>query len=373
VYKITATYNGTEVIIHGSKMDPSVRISQGTLKEFVNTIPTFSFVIYPDNPGYEIMHDLLTGITVYDRRANETIFSGRVYSVADVMTDSGLIYKTVTCEGTLAYLCDTIQPHRSYTGQPTRLEVALPAILTTHNNKVGARSGKQIQIGEVSGGFGPYESDYISTFNVIKEISDLAGADFRIRYENDTRYLDCNQSLGELSSTVIELGVNLKSLQRNVEAKDIVTRFYPLGINRDTGGYFTIASVNQGSDFLANNELANIYGVTEAVKIYNDITIKDASAVSTGAAKLKAAGQRDYNKMIGLLTSFSIQAVDLSFINGNYESLKMYNTYRVKTSLQGIDETVRLTGRTLSLDEPQNPTLTFGQKQSTLTSLVAGK
>lgn len=374
MYKITASYDGTDTVIHG-RLDPNARVSGAVLKEAVNVIPTFSFTIYPNNPGYEMMQDMLTGISVRDRRTGETIFKGRVYSVSDMMDATGQIYKNVTCEGELSYLCDTIQPPRRFSGMPYQLSEALPTLLSEHNSHVG--SSKQIQLGNISGGFADvYEGEYKSTFEMVKAVCEMAGCEFRLRHSNGVRYLDAAPSLGTVSDTEIVFAVNLRSLQKTEQTNDIVTRFYPLGAaNPGTGNRLTIQQINGGKKYIQNDDLYSKYGIIEASKIYDIAPTDwaDISAVTAAINKLFMAGNKDYEKMTAVLTSFSIEALDLSLINGDYDSLRIYNTYRVRTKLQGIDEEVRLTGRTLELDNPQNPTLTFGQKQTTLTSMIAGQ
>ena len=371
MYTITAQKGDDEVVVHG-RVDPNARIKDGKLTEYINTSPMFSYTIYPNNPGYDMMEDMLTKVEVYDRKASESIFVGRIYSTSDVMSGDGVIYKTITCEGELAYLCDTVQPYRHFI-QGRVLQEAIDVILDTHNQKVD--DGRKISPygGALTVLPEEYEAEYITTFDMVKELCELCGYEFRITYSGGTRYLEVKKQFGAQSGTDIALSVNLKSLQREVKANDIVTRFYPLGaINPNTGRRLTIAT---SGGYLENAALKAVYGVVEGCKVYDIAPTEwgDGTAVYAASNKLKAAGQKDYNKMIGLLTSFKLEAVDLSLINGDYSDLRMYNTHRVITKLQGIDDTVRITGRTLYLDEPQNPTLTFGVKQTTLTGMLAGR
>ena len=368
--RVTLSYNGNDTIIHGSKIDPNAFIKGGELKELVNTIPTFSFSIYPNNPGYNSIEDMLSNVSVTDFDSTDNIFVGRAYSVADVMTKDGIIYKVVTCEGELAYLRDVIiQSYSVYAG--TLLSSALTSLFNAYNAK--APSSKQMTPsgGNTTGVTADYSASYKSAFDILKDLCDLCEWEYRVSYGDNTRYLEVSESFGSKSDTDIVLSDNLRALQREVKANDIVTRFYPLGIVKDTGGYFTIAPANSGVSYLTNPGLASKYGTIEAAKVYDDITIDSMSSVSSGAKKLKAKAQKDYSNMVGTLTSFTLNALDLSLINGNYSSLKLYNTHRVVTKLQGIDEEVRITGRTLKLDDPQNPALTFGIKRATLTAMVA--
>lgn len=368
--RVILTYNGTDAVIHGSKINQNAFIKEGELREYVNAIPTFSFKVFPNNPGYDSIEDLLTKISVTSFDQTENIFVGRVYSTADMMQNDGLIYKIVGCEGELAYLQDVvISSYSVYAG--TLLSSALTSLLNSYNAKVPSDKRMTLSGGTTTAVPTDYSASYKTAFDILKDICDLCEWEYRVSYDDGARYLEVAQQFGSKSDTDIALSVNLKSLKREIKANDIVTHFYPLGIVKDSGGYFTIAPDNAGIPYLANATLEAKYGVIEAAKIYDDITIESMSSVASGAKKLKAKAKKDYSNMIGLLTSFTLSALDLSLINGNYNDLKLYNTHRVVTKLQSIDEEVRITGRTLKLDDPQNPALTFGVKQATLTSMVA--
>lgn len=381
MYKITATYGGVSTVIHG-RLDPNARVSGGKLTEQINTIPTFSFTIYPNNPGYDMIESMKTLIEVYDRKTDELLFRGRVYSVSDIMTPDGMTYKTVTCEGELAYLCDTVQPKRSYSGSPYLLVSAIPEILAAHNSKLPG-TDKDIEAGRIVGGITEFTGEYMNTFDMIKKLCEDSTEDaklsleFRLVYRNGRRELDVQPQFGQRSSTVIRLGRNLKSLQRTTEAKDIVSRIYPYGAQHPVSG----ARLGISGGYVENAEIKSRYGIIEAVRIYDSIEPDDgtdnpwqhSAAVAAAQSRLVTAAERELMTMVSATKSFTINALDLSLISGSYDDLRLYNTYRVVTELQGIDEEVRITGRVLSLDEPQNPQLTFGVKQQTLTSMIAGR
>ena len=377
MYRVKATYTEDGVtrteVIHGSKLDPTARIARGTLKEYVNSTPTFSFVIYPNNPGYDIMHNKLTKVTVTDTDAEEDIFIGLVGSVGDVMSDDGILYKSIICKGELDYLNDVILDRFTATSG-SFLQAAINSVLAQYNSK--ASTSKKIQNYSAGGTVGlpaAYEANYKSAAAIIKELCEMCEYEYKITYEDGVRYLEVSPKFGEDSSTEIALSVNLQSMQRTIEASNIITRYYPLGAvnpNSPVGARLRIT----GTGYLQDVALEATYGVCEMVVIYDDIEPSDwesSVAMSNAQNRLRAAGQKDYNKIVGTLTSFSIKAVDLSFIDGKYAPLKVYNTYRVINKLQNIDDKVRLTGRTLSIDDPYNPTLTFGEKQTTLTAMIA--
>ena len=384
MYKVTAmlTENGTTTtaVIHGSKLDLLARITRGQLKEYVNSVPTFSFAMYPNNPGYDLIKNRLTKIVVTDD-LGEDIFIGLVCSAADVMSDDGILYKSVIAKGELDYLNDVIISSMRITSG-TYLEVAITRVLAIYNQK--ASSSKTIQMSSPPSVQlpGSYVADYKTAAAMIKELCEMCENEdggtyeYRINYENNTRYLEVSSQFGSDSSTELALSVNLQSMQRTIESTNIITRYYPLGAvdpTSSTGERLKLSNTESES-YIGSNELEAIYGVCEAVGYYDDIKPDNWTVdVQKDLARmhLRAAAQKDYNKMIGTTKSFSIKAVDLSFINGSYESLRLYNTYRVINKLQNIDDKARITGRTLDIDNPQNPTLTFGQKQATLTAMIA--
>ena len=377
MYKVTASYTegGTTqtAVIHGSKLNPEARrVLRGTLKEYVNSVPTFSFVIYPNNPGYDLMHNRLTKIVVADD-SGEGIFIGLVCSAADVMSDDGILYKSIVCKGELDYLNDIIIDSVDISSG-TGLETAINTVLTKYNQK--ASNSKKILPYSTTitiGLPGSYYAEFQSAATIVKELCDMCEYEYKITYEDGNRYLEVSSEFGQNSTTELALSINLQSMQRTVEASNIITRYYPFGAvnpNSTTGARLRIT----GTGYIGSSTLESTYGVCEAVGYYDDIQPSDwesSLAISQAQNRLRAAAQKDYNKMIGTLKSFQIKAVDLSFIDGRFEPLKVYNTYRLINKLQGIDEDVRLTGRTLEIDNPQNPTLTFGQKQITLTAMLA--
>lgn len=372
MYRITAEQGNSSTVIHG-RTDRNARVIGGWLKEYVNEIPMFDFRIYPNNPGYEMTEPALSHITMSQRSTGEDIFIGRIYSVRDIMDENGMIYRSVTCEGELAYLQDIVVGEQSFSSG-TLLSVAVERVLNAYNNGLPSGSGKAI----VFGGGGndaalteAIKTDYMTAFELIAKLCDLCSCEFRLEYIGGTRYLMLSRQFGSQVNTDIALSINLRSLERTVELPSLITRFVPLGNKNSNGTRLTIASVNGSNGiYLKNTDLISRYGIIDGYKYY-DI---DWSEQVTGAAtKLKNAGQRDFDKILAREISFKLGVLDLSVINGSYDELRLYNRHRVITKLQGIDDTVRITGRELPIDEPQNTVLQFGVRQQTLSDMLAGK
>ena len=90
-------------------------IGKGQINLEANKSGSFVFSLYKDHPYYDRIQKLKTIITVY--RDGFLIFRGRV-----IKSDDGFYNeKTLTCEGELSFLLDSVQRSYSYTGTPAGL------------------------------------------------------------------------------------------------------------------------------------------------------------------------------------------------------------------------------------------------------------
>ena len=88
--------------------DKTLQINDPKLETELNKNGSFTFSVYPDNPFYNSFTEFKTRIKVisFDEKNNEKeIFCCRVLS-EDMDFDGE---KTITCEGNMAFLLDSIQ------------------------------------------------------------------------------------------------------------------------------------------------------------------------------------------------------------------------------------------------------------------------
>ena len=96
--------------------------------EQVNTTNTLVFAIPPFNPNYDKPQKMTSVIELY--RNDTLVFEGRVlYTDDDILGN-----RTFTCEGSLAYLLDSIV--RPNTTQDTTIRDYLQGLLNQHNAQV---------------------------------------------------------------------------------------------------------------------------------------------------------------------------------------------------------------------------------------------
>ena len=365
MYIVTIDNDGVKTVISSDK-ENTLKIKNGQIAEEINAIPSFSFTIYPNNQGYNLLEGMYTTVTVYNSKTGKNDFEGRVLTVSDSMDANGLICKSVVCEGKLGYLCDSIQPYAE--NHNVSVRTFLGYMLTAHNNQ----SDFKIYTGAVTvqdSNDSLYRyRNYETTLEDIKsKLIDKLGGEIQLRYnvDEDKYYLDYLEQIGAPSSTAIELAVNLKSITREIDPTSIITRLYPLGAKEsDSERRLTIASVNSNKTYIENDELIARYGVISGVQTWDDVTV---------ASNLLAKGRAFLAAQNKALKKYQITALDLSLIKLDFEQFTVGNTHRVKNPLMGIDEDLRIIGRKIDLDNPQNSSLTFGDKFETLTNLTAKK
>lgn len=362
MHTVTIT-NGTEkTTIHSDNLD---RISGGKIVKAVNAVDSFTFTIYPDNAGYNKLKPLTTSVTVTDDSTGKDVFIGRVLKCPDSMDEQGLICKSVTCEGRLGWLYDSVQPYVEY--KMVGIRTVLASFISKHNTQVG--DDKHISVGQVTvtgENNYTYSVNWVSTMDAISEqLVGKFGGEIQLRDQDGKVYIDYLEHIGHGTDTKIELAVNLKTISREIDETSVITRLYPLGAKQtDSEKRLTIGSVNGGKDYIEDSALVAKYGVISGTQTWDDVT--QASILKTKAtAFLKSANKTK--------KQYKITAVDLSTIDMNFEQFELGCWYRVVNPLMGIDEDLRIIGITINLDSPEQSELTFGDKFETMTWFMTAK
>lgn len=365
---IVKLINGiNETVIHGN----IEKITNGKIKEEINAIPSFSFSIYPNNAGYQLLTPFYTKVEVYDEKHQHIAFDGRVLVVEPSMDSSGLILKRVTCEGKLAYLNDTVQEYCSPKNWTTK--GLLQQILKVHNARVDI--SKVINLGNVQA-VDANDNIYVgiqydsSWKTLVEKLVKKSGGEFQFRNVNGTLYLDYLKQTGEEKSTSIVLAKNMQSITQKIDSSSLITRLYPYGAKikakdesgneKETEERLSISSVNSGKPYVEDAEYLSRYGVVETTQFWDDVNSLEILK-SKGAAWLKENNR--------ITVSYEIDAFDLSLIDVDSDELTVGNIYPVRNELLNIDEKLRVISRTIDVIEPHKTTLEFGSKKQTLTNM----
>lgn len=355
---------------------------KGNISQEVGAINSFSFTIYPNNPGYDILQSRKTKIKAVNEKTGRTEFEGRVLLLSEKMESSGLIYKSVTCEGFLGYLCDSIQPYAEEKTLP--LNDFIDWVLENHNAQV--EDEKKIYRGDVDvevAGTGNVTKglQYQTTYETLKtKLVDIFGGELEVVNKSDKLYLNYLKQIGETRATSILLGKNMQAAERQVSPLNIITRVIPLGAKvkkteTDADGNQTEVETDErltlvgytppgGTEFtnpwIDDEEKIKALGIVCGTLDFSDVTEQ---------ANLYAKAKNFMQNENRLELSHTVTALDLKEAGYDIDSLNYGDSYPVKNNLIGLDETLRVIKKSFDINTPYKGSLTFGDKKATLSSI----
>lgn len=334
--------------------DEELSVLSPVLETQCNAAGTLTFVLLPEHPMYSALHKMRTRIDV--RQDDEIIWRGRVL---ETETDF-YRQKTVTCEGELTYLVDSVlHPYKlaDYDGTAAGL---FRLYLTRHNEAVS--EAQQFQIGnvDIETLSSVENTGYGNTWDEISDnLIDIHGGFLRVRYDGETRYLDWTKESGTSCGQVIRFGENLLDLSEYVSASEVVTCLIPYAGQGDS--QITIKSVNDGKDYIEDEAGIALYGRIWGV---TEFDTKDA-------AKLLEMAKENLQKRLEEKITITISAVDLHLLDVNAESFRVGDKVRVVSPPHGIDAEYTCTAISLDLVNPDQSEYTFGTPETGMASTTA--
>lgn len=363
MYKIFAD----DTLIYDSTVE-DYKIGKGQITLEINKSGSFVFSVYPDHFYYERFIQLKTVITVY--KSGKIIFRGRILNdVTDYWNN-----KVITCEGEMGFLQDSIIRPFTFTGTPEELFIKF---IEEHNSQVD--NFKQFKIGTVTV---TDPNNYISRSNVNYEsaisnlngrlIEDSLGGYFYITHGDDgTDRIPTINYLADfrkVSSQIVEFGSNLKKYTKTVKGQDIATAIIPLGAELDDNNpdtedpRLTIASVNDGKDYVYEGPAVDLYGWVTKVVIWDDVT---------DASNLKRKAQQYLNDAIKQLITIELNAIDLHLLDQTIESFVVGDYIQVISKPHNFNSLMLCNRQTIDLLRPENDSLTLGYTYSAFTEMTS--
>lgn len=356
-----------DTLIYDSS-DEEYKIGKGSGTLETSKAGSFVFSVYPDHPYYNQFVRKRTVIVV--KKSGKILFRGRVLDDKVNMQKM----REITCEGELNFLQDSIIRPYTFTGTPAE---AFAQFVNGHNAQVDAV--KQFRIGRVT----VFDAnDYIARSNSNYEntlqnltsrlLEDSTGGYLHITHDDDgtdpiptLHYLS---DFTDISSQTIEFGANLTDYLKQTSGQDIATAIIPLGAklvdtNSDTEDpRLTIADVNDGMDYVYDEDAVAKYGWIFDTVIYDDVTLPN---------NLKTKALADLASRIRENVTLTLSAVDLHLLDRSVESFRHDSYIRVISIPHNFAETLLCNKQTFDLLRPQNDTVTLGNTSSTLTSITA--
>ena len=349
--------NGANVTPIHDSMTGGNKLLSAIIKFEINKIAQFDFQFLPNNAGYKaLIKPLQTMVQVVNMRTGREVFYGRIAPITNDMAESGVFTFAYNAKSELDFLNDSKQRQQIYRGKKSDF---VKQVLQFHNDNL--ESYKEFLPGDLTDliATGDYmEADVDPTKSTFATLTDLIlneyGLEVQIRKENGKRYLDFKKQIGIDSDTEIKLSVNLLSLKQHINPEGIVSRLLVYGKqNSETNQRVSIASVNNGKDYIDRPDLIAEYGIKMETATFDDI--EDPVA-------LKQAGENQLATQKAVAYQYSVSAVNLSHINPNFDEFEEGNTYRVINPVMFIDERLRVVARQIDLVSVERSNLTIGDK-----------
>ena len=334
--------------------DEELSVLSPVLETQCNAAGTLTFVLLPEHPMYSALHKMRTRIDV--RQDDEIIWRGRVL---ETETDF-YRQKTVTCEGELTYLVDSVLHPYKLADYDSTAAGLFRLYLTRHNEAVS--EAQQFQIGnvDIETLSSVENTGYGNTWDEISgNLLDIHGGFLRVRHEGGVRYLDWTKESGTSCGQVIRFGENLLDLSEYVSASEVVTCLIPYAGQGDSR--ITIESVNDGKDYIEDEAGIALYGRIWGV---TEFDAKDAS-------KLLEMAKGNLQKRLKETITITISAVDLHLLDVNAESFHVGDKVRVVSPPHGIDAEYTCTAISLDLVSPDQSEYTFGTPETGMASTTA--
>lgn len=306
----------------------------------------------PINPGYDYITRLDTDIVV--KKNGEEIWGGRVLTENQDFWKNRVLY----CEGELSFLNDTTQPPAEYHNQTVR--GFLSTLIEIHNSK--APENRRFTVGIVTvtdSNDSLYRyTNYEKTIECInKKLIDKLGGHLRVRKVNGVRYLDYLSDCPNTNQQTIEFGKNLLDFTRKWDTTEFATVIVPLGARLEESpiaaldAYLTVESVNDGSIYVQSAEAIAEHGWIEKVVNWDDVTVP-ANLLSKARNYLTDLQFDDMN--------IELSALDMHYLNVNYEAVKLLDKIRVISRPHGMDRYFPVIKLEIPLDSPENTQFMLG-------------
>ena len=345
-------------------MDDEARIFEPVLTEEMGSAGSFSFQIWTGHPYYDKLQPCRSEVVLYQN--NEPVFWGRILKPEQDFTNM----VSITCEGDLTYLLDSIQRPFDFRGT---FQEYVAKLLEVHNDQVEA--DRQIVVGNLVAGSKIAERDweltsFSPTLTVLRESVSDNGGYFRLRHDGEKRYLDYLWDYGGINTQVIRFGENLLDLQKYVDASQIITCLIVQGgdleYEDETGEVqertVDITSVNNGLDYIENADAVKQYGKIWGYQKFDDIT-DSKELLSQATAYLVEAST--------LPGTIEVSAADLSTIEPDTAAFHLGYWTTVSSAPHGIEQKFLLSKREINLLDPTQGSITLGRQTETLTGNVS--
>lgn len=341
-------------VLHDPTLDdPAALIIDAEVTKQANAADSFTFTVYPDNPRYSEIYKLTSVVEV--EKDGKTIFRGRPIK----STEGWENQQTITCEGELAFLNDSVLRPYEYQGT---VRGYLQSIITAHNNTMPPEKQftlRTVTVTDPNDNIVRSNGNYTVTMQEIQEkLVNSLGGYLYIERIGGVLYLDYLADSTKATGQTITISKNLIDFAREQNAENIATGIVPLGATDETTGLpITIAPVNDGRDYITDPEAVARYGAIFVTETWDDVTVP-ANLLTKARARLT-----QYTKLVANIT---LTAVDLSVTDQEIDPIECLDYVTVQDDAHEASGLYLVTARTYNLNDPSKDTVTFGGEQESI-------
>ena len=351
-----------DVLIYDSRLEKYDLLGL-TVTTGLNVGGTAQIVMPPGHPAYDTLQPFRTLIRIY--RDGELRFRGRVLYPADNI----LGQRTITCEGELCLLRDSIyRPYKKVGAVPSSF---FNTMVNAHNAQM--ETIKRFTVGTVSDVFkssaNEREMENENAESVLDAINGLVeqfgGYITFTDAEDGTRVINWLQTLDNKSGQSIEFGENLLDFSSTgANTTNLATGIIPYGAkDPDTKQRITIATGTVNNQFPGKDYITDPDAVLARGTIMTSVVWDDVGTANQLLEKARA--YLNEHKMY--ITSLTLTALDLSYLDRSIDSFAVGDTIRVISAPHSVDEDFQLTQMTEDLLNPAKSKITLGKDIPSLT------
>lgn len=371
------------IVIHDTNSSHEEQKITGTINQGINAIDSLEFNIYPDNPGYDQIQEYKTRIECVNSIDGTIEFWGRVLRINVTMSSSGEIYKKVICESCLGFLKD------GATGITTISYPYLTSVLVyllelwSPNGRTG--DGFKFDQNAIDDTvraitIDPVTLEGASTYDTVMNLVTAYGCELYIKeiisYEDEDdstdydRYyrmimLGLSAEPAEIYDNPITIGDNLISYSSDTDVSNLCTNIIPYGAklytDEDNLERVNISSVNNGKLDLTADSAAK-YGIISKTVLFEEVETPQ---------ELYDQAVQYLIKYQYPIANYNITVFDNFLLDHSLPKIKVRGRYYVNAPVLNADRLLlKVTQKTLCIENPANDTFTIGESSTATSNAV---
>lgn len=284
------------------------------------------------------------------RKADTTVYRGVVMT----SVESGNLEITVSTEGDLVFLHDSVLRPFTLTEGPGKAtpDEYFRWLLEQHNSQVD--DFKKFTIGEVTvqGDVKSYtQDDYQTIWEALEALVLEYGGYVRSRTVDGIHYIDYLAEEETDDSQPIWQGSNVIDITKSVKTDEMATRIIPLGAPTNNGRPLTIASVNDGLDYLQDDDALQEFGVITKTVEFSEIQ---------SPAELLKAGLEELQRQKGATVVTELSAVDLAEAGYDVNLLRVGAQVPCVAPAYGVNQMLPIEKKVTNLLNPAKTRVVLG-------------